>query len=76
MEAEGGKSLLYRLLYVIVGYFRDGGGKNQPKEKITQNSHTPVSPKPGFYCMHSKDIISNLEIPVFKAAVVSKAPTF
>lgn len=46
------------------------------KEKITQNPQTPVSPNLDFIALHSKDTISNLEIPVFKAAIVSKAPKF
>lgn len=33
MEAEEGKSLLYRLSYVTVGYFRDGGGKTNQRKK-------------------------------------------
>lgn len=33
MEAEEGKSLLYILLDVTVGYFRDGGGKTNQRNK-------------------------------------------
>lgn len=33
MEAEEGKSLLNRLLYMTVGYFTDGGGKTNPRKK-------------------------------------------
>lgn len=76
MEAEEGKSLLYRLLYMTVGYFTDGGGKTNQRKKQLKPPQTPVSPNLDFIALHSKDIISNLEIPVFKAAVVSEAPKF
>lgn len=33
MEAEEGKSLLYKMFYVTVGYFRDGGGKTNQRKK-------------------------------------------
>lgn len=44
------------------------------KSKLKPPNHS--FPKPRFIALHSKCTISNLEIPVFKAAVVSKALQF
>lgn len=46
------------------------------KEKSNLKPPNPSFPKPGLIALHSKDAISDLEIPGYKAAVVSKTLQF
>lgn len=73
MPAEG-KSLVYRLLYLTVGYFRGGGDKN--KQKSNSENQAPPSPSLDFMAMRLKDTLSKLRISVFKAVVLVKPPHF